>query len=274
MSADTKTIDQFLAESPNVDVSRAWERCYGILSGIKERIAEKLPVERHPSCAGREYYTSPDGAFEGSFNAFTGQGVEWLVNSWLGNRKASILDMNATCFLGQETDTPHLIVIFGTLPKLFFYADYVPRRNLMTDMDYLDYYYGGEVNEEWVKLRGNEQLHWLVSHGTYMRSLLSPVGISMAGDLNDTNIDTFEAYAERFVSRWLGWLDNPRTVPEAEWAELQRYDHRVRALGYERDPMNKLAVQVFGADQVDRMIDMRKGTEQMQASRIYTGAAA
>lgn len=269
MSTDTKTIDQFLAESPNVDVSRAWERCYGILAGIKDRIAQRFPVTRHPSCNGREYYTSPDRAFEGSFNAYTGPGVEWLVNSWLGNRKASILDMNATCFLGQDTDVPHLIVIFGTLPKLFFYCDYTPRRNLYTDMDYLDRYYGGEVNEEWVKLRGDPALHWLVSHGTYMRALLSPAGISMAGDLNDANIDKFETYAGKFVSRWLGWLDAAQPVPERERAELQRYDHAVRRLGYERDPMNKLAAQVFGADQVQNMIRMRMGDAQMAAARTY-----
>lgn len=269
MTSDTKTIHEFLAENPNVDVSKAWERCYGILGGIKDRIATRFPVERHPECNGREFYTSPDKAFEGSFNAYTGNGVEWLVNSWLGNRKASILDMNATCFLGQETDVPHLIVIFGTLPKLFFYADYVPRRNLMTDMAYLDKYYGGEVNEEWVKLRGDPALHWLVSHGTYMRTLLSPAGMSIAGDLNSSNIDKFEAYAERFVSRWLGWLDAATPVPMHERAELQRYDHQVRRLGYERDPMNSLAEKVFGADQVENMIRMRMGAAQMEANRKY-----
>lgn len=263
MTAETKTIHEFLAENPDVDVSRAWERCFGILAGIKDRIAAQFAVTRHPACAGREYYTSPDGKFEGSFNAYSGPKVEWLVHSWLGNRKASILDMNATCFLGQETDTPHLVVIFGTLPKLFFYADYIPRRDIRVDTDYLDTYYGGEVNEDFVKLRGHPDLHWLVSHGTYMRSMLSPVGISLAGDLNDANIDRFEAYADRFVGRWLNWATRPAHVPEAERAALRRYDHQLRRLGYQRDPMNKLAENVFGSDQVERMIAMRMGAEQM-----------
>lgn len=269
MSTDTKTIDEFLAENPNVDVSRAWERCFGILGGIKDRIAARFPVTRHPETNGREYYTSPDKAFEGSFNAYTGPGVEWLVHSWLGNRKASILDMNATCFLGQDTDVPHLIVIFGTLPKLFFYADYVPRCDLRTNPEYLDKYYGGEVNEDWVKLRGDPSLHWLVSHGTYMRAYLSPVGMSIAGDLNDANIDKFQAYAEKFVSRWLGWIDAAKAVPAARRAELQRFDHTLRELGYARDPMNKLAENVFGADQVQKMIRMRMGASQMAAARTY-----
>ena len=273
MSSDTKTIDQFLAENPDVDVSRAWERCFGILGGIKDRIAARFPVEKHPSCEGREYYTSPDGAFEGSFNAYTGpnngEGVEWLVHSWLGNRKASILDMNATCFLGQETDAPHLIVIFGTIPKLFFYADYVPRRDIRVDMDYLDRYYGGVVNDKFLELRGDADFHWSVSHGTYMRSLLSPVGLSIAGDLEDRNIDKLEAYATGFVDRWMGFLDAAEPVPQDQRPALQAYDHKLRALGYERDPMNKLAVQVFGADRVDNMIRMRKGQDQIEASRAY-----
>lgn len=268
MTTDTKTIHEFLAENPNVDVSEAWERCFGILEGFKNRIAQRFAVQRHPSCDGREFYTSPDGAFEGSFNAYSGEGVEWLVHSWLGNRKASILDMNATCFLGQDTDVPHLIVIFGTIPKLFFYADYVPRRDLRTDMDYLDKYYGGDVNEEFLALRGDSDFHWSVSHGTYMRALLSPVGMSIAGDLNSANIDTLEAYSKRFVDRWMGWLDTAQPTSDSDRAELQRYDHRVRALGYQRDPMNKLAENVFGVGEVDRMIAMRMGAEQMRASRI------
>ncbi len=271
MSSDTKTIHEFLAENPDVDVSRAWERCFGVLGDIKDQIASRFDVVRHPSCAGREYYQSPDQAFEGSFNAYTGpkpgEGVEWLVHSWLGNRKASILDMNATCFLGQDTDAPHLIVIFGTIPKLFFYADYVPRKDLRIDTDYLDRYYGGAVNEEFLALRGNPKFHWSVSHGTYMRALLSPVGLSIAGDLNDENLDTLESYARSFFSRWMGWLDTANPIPEGERAAQRAYDHRVRALGYERDPMNSLAEKVFGADQVEAMIRMRMGAEQMQAAR-------
>ena len=42
MSSDTKTIDQFLAENPDVDVSQAWEQCWGVLSDIKGRIAQRF----------------------------------------------------------------------------------------------------------------------------------------------------------------------------------------------------------------------------------------
>ena len=153
--ADTKTIDQFLAENPNVDVTPYWERCWHILSSVKARIAERFPhLSREQNTRDRDYYTSPNGEWEGSMKAWSGPGVEWLVNSWLGNRQASILDMNATAFLDQQTDVPHLVIVFGTIPKLFFYADYTPRRDLMQDVDYLDRYYGDEINDWYLTLRG------------------------------------------------------------------------------------------------------------------------
>lgn len=268
--ADTKTIDQFLAENPDVDVSRYWERCWGILSGVKDRIAERFPdLEREPNTLDRDYYTSPNGDWEGSMRAWSGPGMEWLVNSWLGNRTASILDMNATAFLGQETDVPHLVIVFGTIPKLFFYADYTPRRNLMTDVDYLDRYYGDDVNQWYLALRGHESFQWSVSHGTYMRALTNPATQSLMGDLNDANIDVLEAYVDEMVGRWLRWIDRAPGVAAGSRDELQRADHTIREMGYARDPMNKLAVQVFGEGNVDDMVQVRMGREQMLRDRRY-----
>jgi len=269
-SADTKTIDQFLAENPDVDVTRYWERCWGILSGVKDRIAARFPdLEREANTRDRDYYTSPNGDWEGSMKAWSGPGMEWLVNSWLGNRQPSILDMNATAFLGQETDVPHLVIVFGTIPKLFFYADYTPRRNLMTDTDYLDRYYGDDVNQWYLALRGNENFQWSVSHGNYMRALTNPATQSLMGELSDANIDVLETYIDGKVTRWLGWLDTANAVPEADRAALQKDDHTIREMGYARDPMNKLAVQVFGEGMVEGMVEMRMGREQMLRNMRY-----
>lgn len=226
-------------------------------------------IEQHPSTFDREYYTSPNGEFEGSYKAWSGEGVEWLVNSWIGNRKASILDMNTTAFLGQETDVPHLVIVFGTVPHLFCYCDYTPRKNLLTNVDYLDKYYGGDVNDWYMKLRSNENFHWSVSHGPYMRALVNPATQSLMGELNHDNIDILEAYLHEMVDRWLAWLDNAEPVPENERAELQRNDHIIREMGYARDPMNKLAANVFGADEVDNMIELRMGRQQMLANKKY-----
>ncbi|GIS87131.1 MAG: hypothetical protein CM1200mP17_16990 [Woeseia sp.] len=47
---ETKTIMEFLSENPNVDVSKAWERCWGIQTNIIERVRERFEVAKHPSC--------------------------------------------------------------------------------------------------------------------------------------------------------------------------------------------------------------------------------
>jgi len=263
MTTDTKTIDQFLADNPDVDVSQAWERCWGILSDIKERIAARFPgLSLEPNCADRAYYTSPNGEFEGSMQAWSGPGCDWLVNSWLGNRKASILDMNATAFLGQETDVPHFVMVFGTIPRLFFYFDFTPRANLMTEPDYLDRYYQ-PINDTYLALRGDSNFQWSVSHGTYMRSLTNPSTQSLMGDLDDSNISLLEDYAYQMLDTWGSWLDAAEPLPQERRAEQRRYDHTVRRLGYERDPMNKLAAQVFGEDKVQEMLNVRMGAAQM-----------
>ena len=106
------------------------------------------------------------------------------------------------------------------------------------------------------------------SAGTYMRALMNPVTQSLTADLNDANIDTLEPYVDEMVTRWLGWIDSADPVPESERAELQQRDHRIRTSSYGRDPMNKLAVQVFGEDMVDSMVEIRMGREQMQRALV------
>ena len=266
---DIKTIHEFLAEQPNVDVSDAWKRCWAIQQWIVDGVRARYPVTKHPSTAGREYYTSLDGGMEGSFNAYSGPQVDWLVHSWIGNRKASLLDINATVYLAQQNRVPHLVVIFGTVPKLFFYADYTPRVDLRMNLDYVNQYYE-PANASALKMRGNPSFTWNWSHGSYLRGLMSPVCTSLMGELNDANIDTCEAYLKEFVGRWHGWLDeaerNP--LPEAERAAQQRYDFYVREQGYRTDPMNVLAQRAFGQVEFEKMLDLRCGMQQMAEARL------
>jgi hypothetical protein len=264
--SETKTIMEFLAESPNVDVSHAWERCWGIHSKIVERVQSRFDVKRHAQNADADYWTSPDGQLEGSFKGYTGKEVDWLVHSWLGNRKASILDMNATAFLGQHIRVPHLGIIFGTIPKLYFYAEYTPRVDLRTNYDYLMKYYE-PANADFLKFRSDPAWTRFVSHGTYLRALMSPTAISSHAELNDDNISTCEKFLTGFVDRWFRWLDDAETVPENERAAQQAYDYKVRELGYRTDPMNVLPQRVLGEQEFNRRLDMRVGTQQMAETR-------
>lgn len=194
----------------------------------------------------------------GSFAAYSGEQVDWLVHSWLGNRKASLLDMNATVYLSQQS----------RVPKLFFYADYTPRMDLRRNLDYVNQYYE-PANASAIKLRGHPDFSWNWSHCNYLRGLMSPVCTSIMGELNEANIDVCEAYLQQFVDRWFGWIDQAekQPLPAAERVAQQHYDYYVREAGYRTDPMNVLALRAFGEAEFNRMLELRIGSTQIAAKR-------
>ena len=54
-----------------------------------------------------------------------------------------------------------------------------------------------------------------VSHGSYLRGMMSPAAQSLAGDLTDENVDKLEKFVEEFVDRW-------RVCETARWQQASR----------------------------------------------------
>lgn len=265
-TSQTKTIHEFLAENPDVDNTELWSQFWEILSDAKERIVAELPVEAHPSSAGLDYWKTDDGSYEGAMHTFAGDadnGAEWLVHSWIGNRKNSILDMNLQVWLGPHIDVPHLILVFGTIPNIFFYSELVPRRDLMVDVDYLEKYYE-PLNEDYLALRGDTRFTWSVSHGTYMRAFLSPVAHSYVADRTEDVVATLRQVVNQRVDKWLEAVRNAVPTDVAERAALRERDHKVRTYGYTLDPMNELSKKFLGAERVDELVAVRAGFKQME----------
>jgi hypothetical protein len=263
VSQQVVTITEMLDAAPDVDVRASWEALWGILTEIKDRLTAEFEVTRHPSCDGYEAYTA--GGFEGSLNTYTGPEAEWLVHSWIGNRSASILDMNITVWLGPHIDAPHLCLVFGTVPHLFHYSDFIARRDIGVDADYVNRYYEPE-NADYLAFRGDDRFTWNVSHGSYMRAIISPVAHSYMAERTPENIEVLKGYVMKRVERWLDYVRSAPPVPEEERAALRERDHRLRRLCYERDPMNVLAARAMGEETASRMVQLRLGDEQMGAS--------
>ena len=265
--SDVKTIHEFLADSPNVDVSRQWERCWEIHGRIAERIIRRFDAKLHTISQGAEYYTSPDTQMEGAFFGYTGKDMDWFVRSWLGNRKASIIDMNINVCLGQETQVPNLMIIFGTVPNLLFYADYVPRVDLKVNEDYVNRYYSGDVNKDYLEFRKNTDFVWSASHGPIIRGMQSPVCSSYITSLTDEHLDLCEKYLVKFVDRWFQFVDDAPKLAREKRTAQQQYDFTYRDYTNRSDPMNVLAERVFGKDQAKFMLDRRGGLVQMGEDR-------
>jgi len=274
-ASQTKTIHEFLAENPDVDVTDTHRQLYGILGEMKDRVMVEMPdLVQQPASEGLDYWITDSGNFEGSMHTWTGKHAEHVAHSWIGNRKASILDMNMQVFLSQETDVPHLVMVFGTIPQVFYYSELVARRDVRVDVDYLEKYYGAE-NEEFLKLRGHELFTWSVSHGTYMRALNSPNAHSYTAPLGQ-EAEAIPILREAALTRfetWLGWwkdgMKNP--LPESERASLMERDHLLRRYGYELDPMNKISENMLGKERVQELLHVRVGTEQIRAAEAIAG---
>ncbi len=266
----TKTIHEYLAENPDVDVTATHAALFGILTDLKAKVDARFPdLVRQEASLGLDYWATDSGDFEGSLTTFTGPGVEHLAHSWVGNRKASILDMNLQVWLDQSIDVPHLVLVFGTIPDIFFYSDLVPRSDLMVDIDYLSRYYV-EEDADFLALRGDDRFTWSVSHGTYMRAFNSPVAHSYTAARSPEIIDVLREVATKRVDRWLGWVEEAtkeRPVPTQARAALRERDHLVRTYGYTMDPMNAISERFLGRERVQQLLAVRYGQAQIEASR-------
>jgi hypothetical protein len=57
--SQTKTIHEFLAENPNVDVTDVHRQLYGILSDLKDRVMEEIPgLEPQQASIGLDYWAN------------------------------------------------------------------------------------------------------------------------------------------------------------------------------------------------------------------------
>jgi hypothetical protein len=272
--SQTKTIHEYFAENPNVDVTETHQALFGMLVEMREKIEARFPgLTVQPACADLEYWTSESGDYEGSMQTWTGPGVDHLANSWIGNRKASILDMNLQVWLDQSIDVPHLVMVFGTIPEIFYYSDFVPRSDLMVDIDYLQRYYA-EEDPDFLAMRGDTQYTWSVSHGVYMRAFNSPVAHSYTAPRTQETIDNLRPAVEGRVNRWLSWVDRASAgdpVPEADRLALMDRDHRIRTWGYALDPMNAISKRFLGEQRVEQLLKVRYGHEQIVAARAAAG---
>ena len=259
-SHQTKTIPEFFAEAPDSDSMEIWTEFWSILTDLKDRIAAELEFDPHPSSAEFDQWTS--GSFEGSLNTYSGPEAEWVVHSWIGNRSQGILDMNFQVWLGPHIDVPHLVIVFGTIPQVFHYSDLTPRRELATDIDYMTRYYDS-VNDDFLAFRGDDRFTWSVSHGTYMRSIISPVGHSYTAERTDEVVEALRERVEDRFTTWLDWVRAAEPVPESERAALVQRDHFLRESIYRLDPMNTLAEKFLEPGMAARLIDARLGAAQI-----------
>lgn len=248
---------QTMTQQPtDLDNKAVFEQLWEITKELRQKLEARFQLHPDPSVENLQQYSSLDGNMKGSLTAFSGGEIDWLVHLWLGNaEKSNFSTMRLTTWLKSYIQVPHLAFEFGTLPNadIFFYIDYIPRTELLTDLAYLDRYYE-PVNQTFLKLQEDSRLKLFTSKSAYIRLFQSPASLCYTGAPTFETIELTRTLAHETLDRWLAWVDAAEPVPEDARTALAARDLLLRRTGAERDPGNKFAAQMFGSELTDKLV--------------------
>ena len=255
MSKTTRSIIDTVDANPDVDNSEEFIDLWNLLSRLKQELGEEFELHEDPSSDGLQPYRGlPDsGGASGFMSHFAGPEIDWLVHSWVGNPKHSFSNMHLTISLGAQFDVPHLGLAFGTTPDLFFYMDYMPRKDLWMNPEYMDRYYL-EANEQFLELHNDKRFNSFFSRDTYTRVAQTATSLCFIAPLNDQVMETVEHHVRAMLDRWVGWVKNTAPQHESLWQAQAERDLQIRRTISERDPMNRLAERLLGKPLTERLV--------------------
>lgn len=253
-----------MIEQPQADNTNVFEQLWEITGELRQKLDARFKLHPDNSTKNLKSYSSPDGESQGSINTFCGTEIDWLVHSWLRNPKSGFSNMHLTVWLGSQIRVPHLTYAFATVPHLFFYMDYIPRTDLFTDLEYLDYYYE-PVNSTYLQLQADSRLEAFTSRTVYIRQALSPTSFCYTCAVTDDTLNLLRTVAHEMMARWLTWVDEAETVAESERATLSKRDSIVRRTVAERDPANQFAVRLFGKEMTEKLVRGLWGGDRIRA---------
>ncbi|MBE7513601.1 MAG: red chlorophyll catabolite reductase [Anaerolineales bacterium] len=240
-------------EHPSEDRSAIFEDLWGILAELRAKMDARFMLHPHPSTADFQPYTSLTGEAKGFLSGFSGNEIDWLIHSYIGNPKASFTNMHLTAWLGAQTRVPHWGMALGTSPDIFLYMDFVPRADLVSDLDYLDRYYE-PLNARYLDFQKDPNFSPFVSKSLYMRQSQSATSLCFLCKPRAENVAKIRTTAHAMLDQWIAYVDAAPPVPEDERAALARRDLHVRRAIAERDPANPMGEILFGKPLAERLI--------------------
>jgi hypothetical protein len=256
----TKSVTEIFDDAGPTDSTATFETLWAFMGTLHQRILDRFELTEDPSVADLESFGDPSGP-RGSLKAWTGPGVDWLINSWLGNPEAGFTNMHLTCWLGPETRVPHLGMAWGTLPSLWCFIDLLPRADLFCDLDYVDRYYE-PANEAYMELKSDPTASAFVSQDTFTRVGVSQSAFCSVFPSNDESIARICELANLRLDQWFSFLDDAEPTPEADRAALATRDLAMRRNIAERDPANALAERFYGPELTSRLVGCLWGDER------------
>ena len=250
------SISDLVDQNPNVDNRATFERLWAILETMRSKIDERFTLTLDPCSEKfndyRNIATSAQGA-EGSLKAYSGEDIDWFIHSFIGSPESSFTNMHITISLGPQYLVPNFGFALGTIPDLFWYMDYIPRVDLVNNIDYVDRYYT-EVNQEFLELQSDSRFNPFISRDLYTRVAMTPTSAAYSAKVSDDVLATVERLSIERLDRWLKWVDEAEKTPVDIRLQQAARDQRIRQNICERDPANNLAEKMFGKANADEMI--------------------
>ena len=251
------SIDEMVTQKPSVDNQAHFDRLWSILGDLKDKVFAQFALQLDPCCHDIRQYSGKDGS-GGELAVYSGPQIDWLVHSWTGNPKATFTNMHLTVNLAASLDVPHFGLAFGTVPQLFWYMDYLPRKELVHNPEYALKYYS-EANKQYLELQADPRFKPFVSRDLYTRVALTPTACCFGADISDEALDAVEEHAHRYLDRWLQYVAEAQPVPQSQQSALAERDLMIRKTICEKDPANIVAEKLFGKELSDYLVQSRWG---------------
>ena len=262
-----------IQQQPDTNNTPVFEQLWAITNELRQKIDASFELHPEPGTKDLHEYSNADGTVKGSLTNLSGPEIDWLVQSWLRNSQRNFSTMRLTTWLKPQIRIPHLAFEFGMMPNLYFYIDYIPRTDLLTDLEYLDRYYE-PVEQTYLTLRANPNLSLFVRKGVYMRLFQSPINLCYTCAATEDNLALIRTVANEMLDRWLIWVDEAEPVPEDTRDSLAERDLFLRRTSAERDPGNQMVVRMFGEELTNKLIRALWGgdmapTHQLLSNKFY-----
>lgn len=260
-----KSVVEMLAERPPIDNMPVFDRLWSLSAALRKKVEARFTLSLDPTCRDLQAYQGlPGTGAQGSQSTFSGPEIDWFVHSWIGNPQYGFCNVHITLWLGPQINAPHFGLAVATVPDLFFYMDYIPRVDLMTDLAYLDRYYE-PMNDPHLEFRKRPEMAYFTSKSLYVRQALSETAYCYTAKVEDANLSTVENLAHTMLDRWLKWVDEAEPVPAEARPALAARDLAIRRNIAERDPANVVGERLFGKEFTDRLVRGLWGGDRVSA---------